>query len=115
MQEVHDYGINFWSNNEFKIEKGLVKVCHGKNPSLLEIVQSVRDKGYRGPLLVRFPHLVQKQIKSLFDAFSLAIKEYQYSGAFKAVFPLKVNQMPSFVLPLVQGAKGLDYGFRGRE
>ncbi|MCQ2932994.1 arginine decarboxylase [Helicobacter pylori] len=110
MQEVHDYGINFWSNNEFKIEKGLVKVCHGKNPSLLEIVQSVRDKGYRGPLLVRFPHLVQKQIKSLFDAFSSAIKEYQYSGAFKAVFPLKVNQMPSFVLPLVQGAKGLDYG-----
>lgn len=41
MQEVHDYGIKFWSNNEFKIEKGLVKVCHGKNPSLLEIVQSV--------------------------------------------------------------------------
>ncbi|RVZ23840.1 arginine decarboxylase, partial [Helicobacter pylori] len=36
--------------------------------------------------------------------------EYQYSGAFKAVFPLKVNQMPSFVFPLVQGAKGLDYG-----
>ncbi len=32
MQEVHDYGINFWSNNEFKIEKGLVKVCHGKKP-----------------------------------------------------------------------------------
>ncbi|PXA08447.1 arginine decarboxylase, partial [Staphylococcus pseudintermedius] len=68
----------------------------------------------RGPLLVRFPHLVQKQIKSLFDAFSLAIKEYQYSGAFKAVFPLKVNQMPSFVLPLVQGAKGLNYGLEAR-
>lgn len=80
MQEVHDYGINFWSNNEFKIEKGLVKVCHGKNPSLLEIVQSVRDKGYRGPLLVRFPHLVQNKSKACLMRFLQRLKSINTAG-----------------------------------
>jgi len=48
------------------------------------------------PLLMRFPHLVVKQIQKLFGAFENAIKEYNYKGKFKAVFPSKVNQTPKF-------------------
>ena len=80
MQEVHDYGIKFWSNNEFKIEKGLVKVCHGKNPSLLEIVQSVRDKGYRGPLLVRFPIWCKNKSKACLMRFFQRLKSINTAG-----------------------------------
>lgn len=32
MQEVHDYGIKFWSNNEFKIEKAWLKFVMAKTP-----------------------------------------------------------------------------------
>ncbi len=105
-----DYGIRFWSNDDFIIEDGLVKVNHQSKPALIEIVQEIREKGYKGPLLVRFPHLIYKQITQLFNSFEQAIKEYQYQGNFKAVFPLKVNQMPNFVLPLVDCAKNLCYG-----
>lgn len=105
-----DYGIKFWSNDDFIIEDGLVKVNHQSKPSLLEIVQEVRAQGYKGPLLVRFPHLIDKQIRELFGAFKNAIKEYSYKGKFKAVFPLKVNQMPNFILPLVDCAQGRSYG-----
>ncbi len=105
-----DYGIKYWSNDDFIIEDGLVKVNHQSKPSLLEIVQEIREKGYKGPLLVRFPHLIFKQITQLFRAFEGAIKEYSYQGQFKAVFPLKVNQMPNFVLPLVECSKPLCYG-----
>ncbi|MBR2494552.1 arginine decarboxylase [Helicobacter sp.] len=105
-----DYGIKYWSNDDFIIEDGLVKVNYQHKPSLLEIVQDIREKGYKGPLLVRFPHLIHKQVRQLFSAFETAIDEYHYTGAFKAVFPLKVNQMPNFVLPLMDCVQGLCYG-----
>ena len=105
-----DYGIKYWSNDDFIIEDGLVKVNYQNKPALLEIVQEIREKGYKGPLLVRFPHLIRKQVRQLFSAFTSAIEEYHYQGSFKAVFPLKVNQMPNFVLPLMSGVHELNYG-----
>lgn len=105
-----DYGIKYWSNDDFIIEDGLVKVNYQHKPSLLEIVQDIRERGYKGPLLVRFPHLIHKQVRQLFTAFQTAIDEYHYTGSFKAVFPLKVNQMPNFVLPLMECVQGLCYG-----
>ena len=105
-----DYGIKYWSNDDFIIEDGLVKVNYQNKPALLEIVQEIREKGYKGPLLVRFPHLIRKQVRQLFSAFTSAIEEYHYQGSFKAVFPLKVNQMPNFVLPLMDCVQGLCYG-----
>lgn len=105
-----DYGIKYWSNDDFIIEDGLVKVNYQHKPSLLEIVQDIRERGYKGPLLVRFPHLIHKQVRQLFSAFQTAIDEYHYTGSFKAVFPLKVNQMPNFVLPLMDCVQGLCYG-----
>lgn len=105
-----DYGINFWSNNDFIIEDGVVKINHKVKPALINIVQEIREKGYKGPLLIRFPHLIYKQITQLFNSFNNAINEYGYTGEFKAVFPLKVNQMPNFVLPLMECSQNLKYG-----
>lgn len=105
-----DYGINFWANGDFIINDGRVVVNHKSKPALIQIVQEIREKGYRGPLLLRFPHLVKNQIHKVFNAFERSIAEYNYQGGFKAVFPLKVNQMPHFVLPLVEQSADKCYG-----
>lgn len=105
-----DYGIKFWSNDDFIIEDGVVKVNFKSKPALIDIVKEVRESGYRGPLLIRFPHLIDNQITKIFDAFETSISEYGYTGEFKAVFPLKVNQMPNFVLPLVSLSRDRIYG-----
>lgn len=105
-----DYGINFWANGDFFIDDGQVKINHKSKPALIQIVQEIREKGYRGPLLLRFPHLIKNQICKVFTAFERAIAEYNYQGNFKAVFPLKVNQMPHFVLPLVEQSADKCYG-----
>lgn len=105
-----DYGINFWSNNDFIIADGKVKVNYKHKPALIDIVQEARERGYKGPLLLRFPHLIKNQVDKVFQAFEDAIKEYSYKGKFKAVFPLKVNQMPNFVLPLVEQSQDKCYG-----
>lgn len=104
------YGIKFWANGDFFIEDGKVKVNYGKKPAIIDIVRQLREDGYSGPLLLRFPHLIKKQIDLLFEKFNNAIKEYNYKGKFKAVFPLKVNQFPNFVLTVAEISKGKDYG-----
>ncbi len=105
-----DYGINFWSNDDFIVEEGCIKVNHGSKPALIHIVKEAREKGFRGPLLMRFPHLIEKQVNQLFDSFHHSMQTYQYKGKFHAVFPLKVNQMPNFVLPLMHSSKNKSYG-----
>lgn len=105
-----DYGIQYWANDDFFIEDGRVKVNYKNSPALIEIVKKVREDGYRGPLLIRFPHLIKKQIEKIFQSFEDSIKENHYKGEFKAVFPIKVNHYPNFILPLMELTQNRCYG-----
>jgi len=109
MMEKH-YGINLWAEDNFIIKNSTVNLNHAKQPSLLEIITAVRQKGYKGPLLLRFPHLIKKQIGTLYHEFNRAMKEFEYQGKFQAVFPLKVNQFPNFINSLMEVAQEYNYG-----
>ncbi len=105
-----DYGLSIWGNGNFIIKDDEILVNYKNKPSILEITKSIRDKGYKGPILIRFPHLIKKQIDLLFNEFKRASKEFNYKGEFKAVFPLKVNQFPNFVNEIVKLSNGYKYG-----
>jgi len=107
---LNNYGIDIWGDNNFIIKDGLIKLNHETNPSLIDIVQSVRKEGNSGPLVLRFPHITQKQISKLYATFDETIREYNYKSSFNAVFPLKVNQFPNHILPMLEGSKSLNYG-----
>ena len=107
---METYGIDIWGENNFIIENGLVKVNYASKPALINLVKSIREQDYKGPLLLRFPHLTQLQIDKLFNLYENAIKEYNYQGKFNAVFPLKVNQLPNFLHPLIESGKKYNYG-----
>lgn len=104
------YGINIWADNNFIIKNNTVNVNYKSEPSLLEITQALRKQGHTGPLLLRFPHLIKKQISTLYTEFNRAREEFNYQGKFQAVFPLKVNQFSNFVHSLMEVSKAYDYG-----
>ena len=105
-----DYGLSIWGNENFRVDGDNIIINYAKKPSLLEITQTIRKSGHKGPLLLRFPHLIRKQIEILFREFNRAFKEFEYQGKFKAVFPLKVNQFPNFVNEVVKCSKDYNYG-----
>ncbi|MDR0467453.1 MAG: biosynthetic arginine decarboxylase [Campylobacteraceae bacterium] len=105
-----DYGIKIWGNDDFIIKNGEVCLSAGSQPSIIKIVKQIREDGIRGPLLLRFPHLIKKQINSIYTHFKQAQKEFNYKGEFHAVYPLKVNQFPNFVQNLVEIGKDYGYG-----
>ncbi len=106
----NDYGIDIWGEDNFEIEQSNIVINYGKKPTLLEITQKVRELGYKGPVLLRFPHLIKKQIDTLFSEFKRASSELNYKGGFKAVFPLKVNQFPNFINELLEVSSEYNYG-----
>jgi len=105
-----NYGIDIWGGNNFFIEDGKLKINYGNQPALIDIVKDLEELGFKGPILIRFPHLIRKQINSLYSNFYKAIKYFDYKGKFQAVFPLKVNQFPTFVKPLIKVASKYNYG-----
>ncbi|PSM51421.1 arginine decarboxylase [Campylobacter blaseri] len=104
------YGLDIWGNSNFIIEDG--KICLNTDFKLpiIDVVKEIRKDGIKGPILLRFPHLIKKQIVEIYSNFNRAKKEFDYSGNFSAVYPLKVNQYPGFVKNLVEIGKPFNYG-----
>ncbi len=104
------FGLEIWGDDNFIINNDTININYGAKPSLLQITQEIREKGYKGPLLLRFPHLIEKQISTLFSTFQNAKKTFKYKGSFQAVFPLKVNQFPNFIESLMDVSQNYHYG-----
>ena len=107
---MNNFGLDIWSNKNFIIQDGEIKLNFKCMPSLLDITNEIRSKDVKGPMILRFPHLVQRQIRTLYSYFSKAIKENNYKGQFNAVFPLKVNQFPAAIEAITTKGKEYNYG-----
>jgi arginine decarboxylase len=107
---VNNFGLDIWANKNFIIEDGEIKLNYKCMPSLLEITQRIRAQDVKGPIILRFPHLVKRQIKTLYNYFEKAIEKNDYKGSFNAVYPLKVNQFPAVVEAVTIEGKRYKYG-----
>jgi arginine decarboxylase len=109
------YNIAAWSNGYFSVgEKGNM-VVHPAGPGtaaidLKELVDEVLERGIAPPLLLRFPDILRARVVELNEAFRRAIDEYGYRGAYRGVYPIKVNQDRYLVEHLVEYAKPYHFG-----
>lgn len=97
------YGIKNWGAGYFSIsEKGEVLVNPYKNNkeaaiSLMDIISGVRERGLDMPVLLRFENLLDSQISYLNESFRKAMKDLNYRGNYRGVYPIKVNQQQQVV------------------
>jgi arginine decarboxylase len=114
----HTYAVPHWGDGYVDINDAghIVMRPHGaKGPalSLPAIVDRARAEGLRLPLLVRFPDILADRLKRLQDAFAKAIGEWNYTGGYTAVYPIKVNQQRGVAGELVAAGEhgfGLEAG-----
>jgi arginine decarboxylase len=112
------YNVPAWGAGFFSInDRGHVEVqprLDGAHIDLLELVQDLQQRGLRPPLLIRFSDILAARVRGLCEAFNRAIGEYGYRGAYRGVYPIKVNQQRHVVEEIVEfGAKdgiGLEAG-----
>ncbi|MGH9423311.1 MAG: biosynthetic arginine decarboxylase, partial [Thermoanaerobaculia bacterium] len=110
------YNIEGWGIGYFDInEQGHVIVRpDADNPSreldLYELANDLEEQGVGLPLLLRFSDILCSRIESLTQRFGRAIREYEYTGGYTTVYPIKVNQQRHVVEEIVEFGKASGVG-----
>jgi arginine decarboxylase len=96
------YQIRLWGKGFFDINpSGNVVVRPGRTPGaeidLFEVVQGMRERGLKTPVLIHFSDLLERRLRDLREAFDVAIAENGFKGNYCGVYPIKVNQQRRIV------------------
>src|SRR5690606_33298844 len=91
------YSIPHWAGGHFDVDdrgRVLVRPRAAGRPAvaLPEVVDRALAQGANLPLLVRFPDILGERLRTLQAAFAQARADWEYAGAYTAVYPIKVNQ-----------------------
>ena len=110
------YGIDKWGAGYFSIsDDGDVVVSpsgteHGPKVSLHEVAREIETRGLSMPVLLRIENILGSQIKLLHETFRKVIRENNYTGEYKGVFPIKVNQQEQVIEAISQFGKEYNHG-----
>jgi arginine decarboxylase len=110
------YQIRGWGEPYFSIsDRGTIEVTSDplqptRKIDLHELVGDLEARGLDLPLLIRFSDILQDRIRRLNECFVKAIVEYNYSGSFRGVFPVKVNQQKHLIDEVVEFGRPWHYG-----
>jgi arginine decarboxylase len=62
------------------------------------------------PLLLRFTDILKHRVGRLAEAFDNAIREHEYKGKYRCVYPIKVNQQRHVVEEILEFGKAYGFG-----
>ncbi|GAA6208626.1 biosynthetic arginine decarboxylase [Cognatishimia sp. WU-CL00825] len=113
----HDiYGIEKWGKDLVVVlgngEIGLKNPLNPEAPaiSLPEILRDLEDRGVHVPMLLRVSSYLENEIRHINECFAEAITRVGYDGAYRGVFPIKVNQQAQVIDRIVEFGKPYNYG-----
>lgn len=89
---IHSWGAPYFTVNEAGHITMVADHAEGCEIDLYELVNDLRRRGFNPPLLIRFSDILKARVDELCRAFNTAIKEHDYQGNYRGVYPIKVNQ-----------------------
>jgi arginine decarboxylase len=109
------YMIDRWGAGYFHVaESGLMTVTplqhKGIAVPIIDVVREAQAQNLSSPLLIRFQDLLRHRVETLNHAFNRAITEQNYRGAYRGVFPLKVNQLREVVEEILDAGRPFHHG-----
>ncbi|MGH7677786.1 MAG: biosynthetic arginine decarboxylase [Gemmatimonadaceae bacterium] len=102
------YNIDGWGAGFFDVNAlGHVVVRphdehHDRELDLFELASDLEEQGVQLPVLLRFSDILRSRIDSLTRRFHHAREEFNYSGGYTTVYPIKVNQQRHVVEEIVE-------------
>ncbi len=100
------YGIQNWGSGYFDVNAAGHLVVRpfrgGAGVDVYEVVEELRRRRLSTPMLLRFPQILESQVKTLHSAFQNAISEFHYGAGYQGVFPMKVNHRRDVVEELLR-------------
>jgi arginine decarboxylase len=109
------YNISNWGAKYFDINDAGHVVCrplheNGASVDVTDVIEEARARGLKFPVLIRFQDILRHRVEALNVAFRASIKEYNYQGQYRGVFPIKVNQLREVVEEILEAGKPFNFG-----
>ena len=103
LYNVPNWGLGYFSVNA----EGHVQVApegneHPARIDMFELIGQIRRRGVQAPILLRFDGLLRARVRELAEAFAKAREQYGYSGEYRPVYQIKVNQDRNVVESLLE-------------
>jgi len=77
---------------------------------IIDVVREAQEFNLSTPLLIRFQDLLRHRVEMLNRAFNDAIREHNYRGQYRGVFPIKVNQLREVVEEILDAGRPYHHG-----
>jgi len=109
------YNIQSWGAKYFDINEAGHVIARplqeaGAAVDITDVIEEAKGRGLKFPLLIRFQDLLRHRVESVNQAFIGSIKEYNYQGNYRGVFPIKVNQLREVVEEILDAGKPYNFG-----
>lgn len=110
------YGVDRWGQSLVTVlPGGDIGLCDPRDPggravSLPAIVDELAQRGIQTPVLLRIGSFLEHGIRRVNEGFREAIRGAGYTGAYRGVFPIKVNQQAQVVRRIVDYGRPYDFG-----
>ena len=109
------YNIQRWGAKYFDInEAGHVVATPlqeaGVAVDITDVIEEAKARGLKFPVLIRFQDILRHRVESINLAFRNSIAEFSYQGAYRGVFPIKVNQLREVVEEILDAGKPYQFG-----
>ena len=112
---ISTYNIDRWGDKYFSINsKGNISITPEKSSTkkidLFKLVKELISREINPPLIIRFNDILKDRITELHEAFSKAIKTYEYKNIYQGVFPVKCNQQKNVLEKIIEFGSPWDFG-----
>ena len=117
--DIHDarnlYNVHRWGAGYFDISetgRAIAKPLRdaGASVDLTDVIEEAKARGLKFPVLIRFQDILRHRVESVNLAFRSAIAEFNYHANYRAVFPIKVNQLREVVEEILDAGRPYDLG-----
>ena len=116
VQDARDlYNIPRWGAKYFDINEAGHVVArplqeNGASVDVNDVIEEAKARGLKFPLLIRFQDILRHRVEAINAAFRSSIKEFNYQGEYRGVFPIKVNQLREVVEEILDAGKPFNFG-----
>lgn len=108
------YGLKNWGAGHFSVDEDGFMLVHPlgdqRSVRIYDIVKEAKGKGLKPPLTIRIQDLLRTRVVELNQLFAQAMKDEDYAGVYRGVFPIKVNQLREVVEEIRDAGKAFHYG-----
>jgi arginine decarboxylase len=109
------YNIHRWGAKYFDINDAGQVVAqplqeNGASVEISDVIEDAKARGLKFPLLIRFQDILRHRVEAINLAFRASIKEFNYQGQYRGVFPIKVNQLREVVEEILDAGKPFNFG-----